>query len=82
MATYGRFHVKGTRKKVNIKKWIYLDEMLKITRQFDDFGWFFLTTFVILWVFLTQNEKYPKNTVWKKFLFFSNNLFQISYIQL
>ena len=36
----GRFHVKGPRKKVNVKKWIYFDEMLKIIRQFDDFDRF------------------------------------------
>ena len=24
--TYGRFHVKGPRKKDNVKKWIYFDE--------------------------------------------------------
>ena len=35
-----RFHVKGPRKKVNIKKWVLVDEMCKIIRQFDDFGRF------------------------------------------
>ena len=42
----GRFHVKGPRKKVNVKKWIFFDEMLKIIGQIDDFDRF-LTTLAI-----------------------------------
>ena len=34
-------HVKGPRKKVNVKKWIIFDEMGKIIRQMDNFGRFF-----------------------------------------
>ena len=36
----GRFHVKGPRKTVNVENLIFFDEILKIIRQFDDFGRF------------------------------------------
>ena len=64
-APLGRFHVKGPRKKVNVEKWIFFDEICKIIRQFDDFGRF-LNIFWNFGVFLAQNEKYPKMTVLKK----------------
>ena len=78
-------HVKGPRKKVNIQKWIFVDEMYNIIRQFDDFGCFFNVFFCNFVVFLAQNEKYPKITVLNKlklifFLLLFTNSFQISYI--
>ena len=61
----GRFHVKGPRKKVNVKKWIFFNEMLKIIGQIDDFHRFFNNS-CNLGVFLAKNKKYQKMTVLKK----------------
>ena len=61
---YGRFHVKGPRKKVNVKKWIFFYEMGKIIRKIHDFGRF-LNNFCNFGVVLSQNQKYPKMTVLK-----------------
>ena len=36
----GQFHVKGPRKKVNVEKWIFFNEMWKIIGQIDDFDRF------------------------------------------
>ena len=64
-AVVGRFHVKGPRKKVNVKKWILFDEIWKIIRQIDDFGRF-LNNFCNFGVFLAKNQKSPKNDCFKK----------------
>ena len=61
----GRFHVKGPRKKVNVKKWIFFNEMWKIMGQIDDFDRF-LNNSCDLGVFLAKNQKYQKMTVLKK----------------
>ena len=63
-----RFHVKGPRKKVNVKKRIYFNEMWKIIGQIDDFDRF-LNNSCNLGVFLVKNQKYPKMTVLKKWKF-------------
>ena len=60
----GQFHVKGPRKKVNVEKWFFFNEMWKITRQVDDFGR--LYNFCNFGVYLAKNQKYPKMTVLKK----------------
>ena len=70
----GWFHVKDPRKKVNVKKWIFVNEMWKIIKQNYDIGRF-LINFCNFGVFLAQNQKYPKITVlkksiWKKKMFF------------
>ena len=71
-------------KKVNVKKWIFFDEMWKIIRQIDDFGRF-LNNFCNFGVFLAKNKKIPKNACFenvkieeKKLFFRLNNLFQVS----
>ena len=56
-AEQGRFHVKGPRKKVNVDKWIFFDEMWKIIRQIDYFD-HFLNGFCNLGMFLAKNLKY------------------------
>ena len=61
----GRFHVKGPRKKVNVEKCIFFDEMLMIIRQIDDFGRF-LNNFGNFWVFLAKNQKIPKNEYFER----------------
>ena len=61
----GRFHVKGPRKKVNVEKWIFFNEMWKVIGQIDDFNCFLNNSFN-LGVFLAKNKKYPKITVLKK----------------
>ena len=83
--TIGRFHVKGPRKKVNVKK--CFNEMWKILGQIDDF-YRFLNNSCNLGVFLAKNQKYPKMTVLKKWKlkkrrkknFRLKKLCQISYI--
>jgi hypothetical protein len=60
----GRFHVKGPRKKVNVKKWIFFYEMWKIMGQIDDFDRF-LNNSCNLGVFLAKNQKYQKWLFWK-----------------
>ena len=60
----GHFHVNGPRKKVNVAKWIFLNEMLKIIKK-NDFGRF-LNNFCSFGVFLAHNKKSTKNTVLKK----------------
>ena len=62
---FGRFHVKGPRKKVNVKKWIFVYEMWKIIGKIDDFDRV-LNNSYNLGVFLAKNQKYPKMTVLKK----------------
>ena len=62
--TYGRFHVKGPRKKVNVKKWIFLWNV-KDNRA-NWWFWPFLNNSCNLGVFLAKNQKYPKITVLKK----------------
>ena len=61
----GRFHVKGPRKKVNVKKWIFFNEMWKIIGQIDDVDRF-LNNSCSLGVFLAKNKKYRKMIVLKK----------------
>ena len=63
-AAGGQFHVKGPRKKVNVEKWIFFNEMWKIIGQIDDFNRFLNNSFN-LGVFLAKNKKYPKMTVFK-----------------
>ena len=63
--TFGRFHVKGPRKKVNVKKVDFFYEMAKIIGQIDDFD-VFLNNSCNLGVFLAKNQIYPKITVLNK----------------
>ena len=53
------FHVKGPRKKVNVKKWIFLWWNVKDNKKNWWFGPFFLTTFVFFGCFSKQS-KIPK----------------------
>ena len=62
---HGRFHVKGPRKKVNVKKWIFFNEIWKIIGQVDDFHRF-LNNSCNLGVFLAKNTKIPKNNCFEK----------------
>ena len=43
----GQFHVKGPRKKVNVKKWIFFYEMWEIIGQIDGFDRFWTT--LVIW---------------------------------
>ena len=63
----GRFHVKGPRKKVNIEKWIFLNEMWKMMGQLDDLDCF-LNNSCNLGFFLAKNQNYPKITVLKMWI--------------
>ena len=64
--TTRRFHIKGPRKKVNVKNWILFYEMWKIIRQIDDFG-HFLNDFCNFRVFIAKKKKkIPKNDCFKK----------------
>ena len=63
---YGRFHVKGPRKKVNVKKWIFFfNEMWKIIGQIDDFDRF-LNNSCNLGVFLAKNYCFEKVKIEEK----------------
>ena len=55
---YRQLHVKGMRKKINVK-------ILKIIQQFKFLGRFF-NNFCNFWVFLAPNQKSPKITVLTK----------------
>ena len=61
----GRFHVKGPRKKVNVKKWIFFNELWKIMGQIDDCDRF-LNNSCDLGVFLAKNKKIPKKDCFEK----------------
>ena len=61
----GQFHVKGPRKNVNVKKWIFFDKIWKIIMQYNDFL-AILIFFCNFWVFLAKNENHPQMTVLKK----------------
>ena len=79
--TYGRFHVKGPRKKVNVKKWIFFYEMWKIIGQIDDFGRS-LNIFCNLGVFLAKIKNTQKLLFWKSEnkenkVFFSSKIEQL-----
>ena len=52
---YGRFQVKGPRKKVNVEQF-FVYELCKILRQFDDFGGL-LDTFLNFWGGFSQKCK-------------------------
>ena len=60
----GRFHVKGPRKKVNVKKWIFFNETWKIIGQIYDFDRF-LNNSCILGVFLAKRRNKIKE--WKTY---------------
>ena len=55
----GRFHVKGSRKKVNVKMWISFYEMWMIIRQFDVFGRLLKNLCDFKVIFLAKKEKFP-----------------------
>ena len=57
---YGWFHVKGPRKKVNVKKWIFFNEIWKIIGQIDDLDRFFKNS-CNLGVFLAEQNRTEQN---------------------
>ena len=61
-------------KMVNVKKWIFFNEMWKIIGQIDDFDRYFNNS-CNLGVFLAKNQKYPKITVLKKWKVKKKNVF-------
>ena len=63
--TFGRFHVKGPRKKVYVKKWIFFNEMWKVIGQIDNFD-SFLNNSYNLGMFLAKKSKIPKNDCFEK----------------